>query len=311
MLFRSFPETPWLALVVLTFEEGDVVANRPLAEAVTAPTTLPGSWKDADAATVLQVRRSVVQRVFPAADELHLLTHVRQVHLSDTELALGDDDGWMAVIVANRLPQPGTRYRVCLISLEEQLDLLPDSSRIQVESSFDPGTLVFEGSPAVHADLQEPKAWSSAHAPLDAWSGKRGTTRTRSMRKRTPGLALEVAPDVKTVDPILRFPVLASWTFVCAGGGDFQSRMEGLDVGLLGTIPAPKATPDRPVPPRARPLPEVLPTGHVALDGRTRDGQPERVWYRGPFLPAAGTRQRPGTDGRLPLRHVKIGRAHV
>ena len=98
-----FPETPWLALVVLTFEEGDVVANRPLAEAVTAPTTLPGSWKDADAATVLQVRRSVVQRVFPAADELHLLTHVRQVHLSDTELALGDDDGWMAVIVANQI----------------------------------------------------------------------------------------------------------------------------------------------------------------------------------------------------------------
>ena len=55
--------------------------------------------------------------MFPTKDELPLLSHVRRVDLNDTELALGDDDGWMAVVLSNRLPQPGVRYQACLISL--------------------------------------------------------------------------------------------------------------------------------------------------------------------------------------------------
>ena len=56
---------------------------------------------------------------------------MREVDLNDTELALGDDDGFLAVIMANRLPQfdrvncQPVRYMACLINLEGQLGALP------------------------------------------------------------------------------------------------------------------------------------------------------------------------------------------
>ena len=39
-------------------------------------------------------------------------------------------------------------------------------------------------------------------------------------------------------EPIYRFPVLAHWSFTCTGAGSFRTLMQGLDVGLLGTLPA-------------------------------------------------------------------------
>src|SRR5262249_42183838 len=56
---------------------------------------------------------------------------VREVDIQDTELAGGDDDGWMAVVLANRLPVFDTangkpvRYLACLVSLEGQIPRLP------------------------------------------------------------------------------------------------------------------------------------------------------------------------------------------
>ena len=43
-----------------------------------------------------------------------------------TPLAGNDDDGWVAVLLSNRLPRPGVAYRACLISVEGQLAALPD-----------------------------------------------------------------------------------------------------------------------------------------------------------------------------------------
>ena len=57
--------------------------------------------------------------------------HVREVDVNDTELANGDDDGWLAVVLANRLPVFDTaagkpvRYMACLVNVEGQLDALP------------------------------------------------------------------------------------------------------------------------------------------------------------------------------------------
>ena len=50
---------------------------------------------------------------------------MREVDLNDTELALGDDDGWLAVVIANRLPRPDTRYTAYLISIEGQTAASP------------------------------------------------------------------------------------------------------------------------------------------------------------------------------------------
>jgi hypothetical protein len=81
------------------------------------------------------VTQDVIDKVFPCRDELDLLCHVRKVDLSDTELMMGDDDGFLSVVLSSRLPQPAPpaepggdprplRYTAYLINLEEQLETL-------------------------------------------------------------------------------------------------------------------------------------------------------------------------------------------
>lgn len=125
--------TPWLALVVIAEGEGEIVHDRPWAECVTPGVTLTGA-SDSVTASFLKVPKSTVEKVFPTIDDLVLLTHVREVNIDDTELALGDDDGFLSVVIANRLPQYDTQacrsksYMACLVNLEKQLDALPGRS---------------------------------------------------------------------------------------------------------------------------------------------------------------------------------------
>jgi hypothetical protein len=125
---------PWLALVVLADGEGRLSTDVDVAQCVTSDVKLDGD-ADVPRAKYLEVSKDIVEKVFPCRDELDLLCHVRKVDLADTELALGDDDGYMAVIIANRLPQPAApktkdadatplKYTAYLINLEQQLDKL-------------------------------------------------------------------------------------------------------------------------------------------------------------------------------------------
>lgn len=131
------PAPPWLALVVLADGEGQLLTNQPL------DTSLPeqDDDKDAQVRDVLRVSERVVQAVFPTLEDLPWLTHVREVDISDTELALGDDDGWLAVVVANRLPVPGPpatdggpptprHYTAFLVSLEGHENDLPTVEKL-------------------------------------------------------------------------------------------------------------------------------------------------------------------------------------
>jgi hypothetical protein len=127
---------PWLALVVLADGEGRLSTDIDVAQCVTPGITLDDE-ADVPRGKYLEVTKDIVEKVFPCRDELDLLCHVRRVDLSDTELALGDDDGYLAVILSNRLPQPAApktkdadatplKYTAYLINLEKQLDkLLP------------------------------------------------------------------------------------------------------------------------------------------------------------------------------------------
>jgi hypothetical protein len=130
------PAPPWLALVVLADGEGQLLANTPL------DTSLPEQDDtDAQVRDVLRVSERVVQAVFPTIEDLPWLTHVREVDISDTELALGDDDGWLAVVVSNRLPVPGPpdtdggppaarHYTAFLVSLEGHEGDLPTVEKL-------------------------------------------------------------------------------------------------------------------------------------------------------------------------------------
>ena len=114
-------------------------------------------------------------------------------------------------------------------------------------------------------------------------------------------------------DPVLRFPVLAYWSFTCDDGGDFQYLAERVQVRMLGHVMTGPETPDgddftpgdsqpgiAPEPPPTRPLPLVAPTGHVQLGHLSREGEPSSAWFRGPLAPAAVPRAEPPAPGDPP-----------
>jgi hypothetical protein len=163
------PTLPWLALVVLAPGEGQVTTGQPV-----DTTSLPDpDLRDSDTRDVLNVTERVVQEIFPTKEDLPWLCHAREVDLSDTELALGEDDGFMAVVLANRLPQPGLQYTACLISLEGHGDDLPTKEvPADLFSRFTVYTAAEVASAAVlqrqQESLVDQVSFSSALAPAPA-----------------------------------------------------------------------------------------------------------------------------------------------
>ena len=136
---------PWLAL--LLFSEDEVtLLDPPNCNAESVLSHKPFSWAPESSKTGakklydslteeekkkaclgIEIKHSLLQEVAPLASELPLLTHVRQVNTEDKELLGQDKDGWFSVVVGNRLPVSGKKYVACLVSLEGQEDMLPDS----------------------------------------------------------------------------------------------------------------------------------------------------------------------------------------
>jgi hypothetical protein len=298
-----------------------------------------------------------VTRVFPTRQDLPLLAHVREVDLSDTENAMGDDDGFLAVVLANRLPQydrigcKPVRYMACLINLEGQLAVLPPPT--PPVRQFLPVTAVFNaldlyerspggggaggGSPdkaimassgfaAKRADLRQARSATPAAGAATEWQLRTRAVEQVALTSSSSKAGFNVRDAMKigfrlkiegmVAEPTYRFPVLAHWSFTCDGGGSFESLLQGLDVGLLGTLPGPETPPARPecatsppgvaAPPAPdpRPAPEVVETGHVGLAHHTRTGDLVRAWYRGPFGPSPTEREIVADPDRPVLAHV-------
>jgi hypothetical protein len=334
---------PWLALVVLADGEGQLSTDVDPSLCVSGDVDL-GPDADVPKGRFLEVSKDIVEKVFPCRDELDLLCHVRKVDLADTELALGDDDGYLAVVLSNRLPQPAApaqsggealplKYTAYLINLEHQLDKLlptepnpklffnslevtalvneeflapaPEASLDQIAMQLGPATAIshsFGAAPrgaaagAASAGIVSYETSRGLQAEASAWA----TGPVKRTAQASDDLA--VASDyrlglndgiLQALSPTYRFPVLVSWDFTCTADGGFERLMNKLDVGLLGTL-------DSEQPP---PVPEVAPTGHVALSHRTRRGEPARSWYRGPLTPQPTQRVMP-LDGELPLAHT-------
>jgi hypothetical protein len=353
---REVSDIPWLALIVVADGEAELLPPAPVAECVTPGKVLNDAAvdKDVEQGVCLAVTETVVKKIFPMQEELSLLVHVRQVDVNDTELANGDDDGWLAVVLANRLPvydvandQP-VRYLACLVNLEEQLDALPSVAdnlddfvfeRVQdwrvlgtIDQVAGPDARVMGGTSPGGVVLPFPGGGAGAQPPADV-AARLGAARTggssfagaalngagvmkaapvshqwKSATEQVARVALD--PDAKVLvrdrmaagfrypielfaaEKVYRFPVLAHWSFTSNTEPDFRKLMEKLDVGLLGTVPE--------QPPEAPPVsdgPEVVQTGHVGLDHRTRRGDPVRAWYRGPLVPFPTERDPVSADG--------------
>lgn len=354
--------TPWLALVVVAEGEAELQTGKPVADCVTPDTALlEPTDRDTEQGNYLAVTESVVRKIFPTAEDLPLLTHVREVDVADTELAGGDDDGWMAVVLANRLPVFDdtnglpVRYLACLVNVEGQLEALPPPSqpvntfvfelaadyRYLAEADAHPDTWVTGGAPSIRADLLddvgpiEPGAahseagaavrtgravsesrlpsigaaldganarstsssqWETAPSVTDQVTSAAFATDAPERVRHTMSIGFHYPIEVSVIEPVLRFPVLAHWSFTTSEGATFETLMQGLDVGLIGTTPAPDpAAPPRPA------TSDVVATGHVRLDHTTRRGDATSAWYRGPLVPHPTART--GPDGRLPLAH--------
>jgi len=121
---------PWLALLVfldeeVTFSSGTLSSALP--GSVVAAFGTDDALATATADFVHVNDQATLNAVLPAPAETALLSHVRRVNLADTALDIGDDDGWLAVVVANRLPlrpaEGPEHYHACLVSLEHRDDL--------------------------------------------------------------------------------------------------------------------------------------------------------------------------------------------
>ncbi len=114
--------TPWLALLVL--EEGEILKEKQLTinDLTMLGTTDPSvdfppinteaCENGSDNVNVIDIKKETVDLIIPSVDELRYLAHVRR---SDTEDAF-------ATIIANRLPKPGVRNIVHLVSLDDRYD---------------------------------------------------------------------------------------------------------------------------------------------------------------------------------------------
>lgn len=348
--------TPWLALVVVAEGEATLSPEQPAALCVTPGKTLAGP-NDVATGVCLQVTPTVINKVFPKREEVSLLCHVREVDVNDTELANGDDDGFLAVVIANRLPQydrrnnKPVRYLACLINLEQQLDNLakPPPPVLQFDAlatvfDYRPlmaapggpsptpdhlvmgtaqgGAINFTGASRARALAQgvsvQPKVQAAAGGAGQAGQAAQWQTTTAKVEK----IALTSAQNdagrlvrdgmltgyrgnlgqIVTAEPVLRFPVLAHWSFTVGEAGGFESLMRDLDVAMLGSDPPPPRVPSNEPP--TRPAVEIGPTGHVGLPHLTRLGDRVKAWYRGPLTPFPTARDAPDAQGRLPLPHV-------
>jgi hypothetical protein len=213
------PPTPWLALVVIAEGEGSVTPEpRPVAECVTPGVTLADPT-DVDSATgyYLTVTQTVLDKVFPTIEDLPLLVHVREVDVSDTELGAGDDDGFLAVVLANRLPiavprpdgaggvsSKPVKYLACLVNLEGQLAALPttqqtDDELVLVDAVQDVRLLV--AAAATHSDhvvMGTGVAFGTTKAPA---AGLEPDTRVQPLPEAPVSPALTAATWTATSTP--------------------------------------------------------------------------------------------------------------
>ena len=354
---------PWLALVVVAEGEAQLSTATPVADCVTQGTTLLdlATDKDVEQGLYLAVTETVVKKIFPCQEDLELLVHVREVDINDTELANGDDDGWLAVVLANRLPVFDTaagkpvRYMACLVNIEGQLDALPPPEPPQNHFSFelaqdwsvlaaidphvgpDPRVMggiklgdialpaaggLLDAAPAAAAPRAAGQAASFASPSVGAALNGAASMKQKPVGQQWSNVTDKVAavaldPDAKrlvrdsmasgfrypielfALEKVLRFPVLAHWSFTTNEGATFETLMQDLDVDLLGSVPEADAA----APPAGGPGPEVVQTGHIGLDHRSRRGDPVRAWYRGPCVPFPTLRDKESA-GVLPLAHA-------
>ena len=166
------PDIPWLALVLIAEGEAELKLNAPVAECVSADRPLAGV-ADAERGNYLSIAKSRIDQIFPTQLDVPLLAHAREVDISDTELMMGDDDGFLAVVICNRLPLPAkdddgkdrpVKYLACLVNLEGQFNRLRERAPDPVRTTFFPNLVTTAYLSAADVDRVRMKLVDNAFA---------------------------------------------------------------------------------------------------------------------------------------------------
>jgi hypothetical protein len=170
-----YPAAPWLALLVFTESE---LKSRPGSKPVQSMSVdtwcqkLAGTdtklWADAghsEVEVIFPPKDLLTQPGFlPTAEELALLCHMRQVPSQD-QLAQLDDDGKVAIVIANRFPTTaGEKHYACLVSLEGHQGLLKSSQPLV--KSAETGPVQSAAAAAAQAAAGQAPTQSAATVPL-------------------------------------------------------------------------------------------------------------------------------------------------
>ena len=121
---------PWLALLLFNEDEKPKSKNLTLAALKEAgpekfpPLTLEKGQQDKDEVTVIDVPAGRLKAIMPTTEELALLAHVRfgtePVNPNRVDAADDKEKEEFAVIISNRLPQPGKTSFAHLVSVEKR-----------------------------------------------------------------------------------------------------------------------------------------------------------------------------------------------
>ena len=115
-------DLPWLVVLVFDRAEKPTKQVLTLEQLKQTPTTqfpqfdYEASQHPEDKVTVIDVPKSLLQKIMPSTEELLLLAHVRQ-GLDENDKALG---GEFAIVFGNRLPKAGNQAIAHLISVENR-----------------------------------------------------------------------------------------------------------------------------------------------------------------------------------------------
>jgi hypothetical protein len=297
---------PFLALVLFESSECEIKRNMALTDVV-PPAVFDRLGRPAGIrCDAVEADERLVRDILPMPEELQLLTHVRRVNVDDRELSAGDSDGFFAVVMSNRIPQPAATYTACLVSVEERTDLLPttdvvivhgvdvfvdpEGAELSVATSLSPSSL---GTSITAADADRLVRVDHDAVPMKSFIGNvslptRAIDEEEQVTKGLREFAIagdllekkaqqEIFVEGTFLHPKARLVLLHSWTFTCEGDGTFRQLMQQLDIGMIGDVdPASKLA--------------VTDTGHIKIDVVDRLGAPEQSWYRGPLVSQPLTR---------------------
>lgn len=266
---------PWLAL--LLFDEGGVPIKKVVrlqtywdTKSAFPPITPEVAQDTATDLTIIDVPRATLQAMLPTTSGLQLLAHTRQ-GVDASHQPVGEEN---AVLFANRLPKPGQRSTLHLVSLENCYD----ATGFQAASAEENVRLVSLKT----WDFYTTEHFKITTATLAALSGQApaaDVAKIASLANRE--FAGTEATFLATVAGVLGLPAVPdAYRQVLLNQAKFEKTFEGLLQQLnkdIFSLRLPKH--------QDAGVERYLSQGLVPLRHQFRTGDDSVSWYRGPLVP--------------------------